>query len=88
MVEGKFKSRTYRRVKTRIPGGKTVTHYSKRKLSVPKCAVCKETLKGIKVMTAKTLKQASKSEKNTNRPFGGYLCSACARKVAKNIARQ
>lgn len=88
MVEGKFKSRTYRRVKTKVPGGKTVTHYTKRKLSTPKCASCKKTLKGIKTMTAKTLKKAAKSEKTTNRPYGGNLCSECARKLAKNIARQ
>ena len=34
------------------------------------------------------INKLSKSHKRPNRPYGGYLCSKCARKHFKNEARQ
>ena len=34
------------------------------------------------------IRELAKSHKRPNRPYGGYLCSSCARKHFKNEARK
>ena len=87
MVSGKFKSRRFRKTFVRIPSGKSVVHYKKRKVSIPKCAVCKITLHGIPKLIASKTKNLPKSMKTNNRPFGGNLCSKCMRAKLKEKAK-
>lgn len=88
MVRGMFKSRTLRRVKVKTPGGKTVTHYRKRKPSHAKCGTCGAKLSGVPRERPYKMQTMSKSEKKPERPFGGNLCSACTREKIKLKARQ
>ncbi len=74
------KSRSLRRIARRTPGGRNVIHLEPRKAGKAHCAQCKHTLNGIH-------NYGAKSEKKTARPFGGYLCSACMRKVFVGQAR-
>jgi large subunit ribosomal protein L34e len=80
MVEGKLKSRTYRRVFRKTPGAQTVIHYIKRKPRVSHCSACGKRLQGIPRGRPYEMQNMPKTKKRPERPFGGTLCSACARK--------
>lgn len=87
MVEGRFKSRSFRRVKTRLPAGKLKTKYSRRKNAKAQCGACGVYLKGTPRATPSQLHNMSKSQKRPSRPFGGVLCSRCTRTTIVNRYR-
>ncbi|KZX11222.1 50S ribosomal protein L34e [Methanobrevibacter curvatus] len=87
MPANRFRSRSYRRTFKRTPGGKTVLRYKKKKPSKHVCAECGQLLHGVPRGRPYEIKKLSKSQKKPNRPFGGYLCSKCARKLFKAEAR-
>ena len=87
MPEPRHRSRTYRRVKTRLPGGDTIIQYKKRTPKVAKCANCGAELKGIPRLRDYKMKKVGKSKKSVERPYGGNLCSKCARSLIKEEAR-
>lgn len=68
----RFKKKTFKK----LPGGKTVVRRKEAKMGKPKCAICKDELKG----TSHSPK-LSKSERRPERAFGGYLCQKCTEKV-------
>ncbi len=78
--EGRLKSRTFRRVKTRIPSG-TVTHYVRRKPAKAQCGNCGIFLHGVARARPGKLQNMPKSQKRPSRPYGGVLCSRCSRRV-------
>jgi large subunit ribosomal protein L34e len=87
MVSGRFKSRTFARVKVRTPGGKTVMHYIKRK---PKLGVCPETgekLKGVPRERPYKMMKLAKTKKRPSRPYAGNLSSNAMRAKMKAKAR-
>jgi|GEM_PF-67491 len=87
MVQGKFKSGRLRKRKVTVPGGRTVTRYLERK---PKQAHCAETgapLHGIPRRHAIDAKNASKTSKRPERPYGGVLASEPMRKKMRSEAR-
>lgn len=43
----------------------------------PRCSVCGAKLSGVPSLSALGMKNASKSKKRPNRPYGGYLCPTC-----------
>lgn len=85
---GKYKSRSMKLKFVRTPGGRTVVHYKKKKVSKSKCAECGTQLAGTVRERAMKLRKISKSKKRPERPFGGYLCSKCSRKKIVKEARQ
>lgn len=87
MPEPRFRSRSLRRVKRKLPGGNTVTHYEKRKPKVAKCAICKIELKGMARERPYKMQKLDRSKKKVERPYGGYLCSNCSRKIIKKEIR-
>lgn len=87
MVSGKYKSRTFRRVFTKIPT-KTVIHYKRRKPSKPVCSNCGVVLKGIPRALPTKLQNMPKTKKRPSRAFGGVLCSKCSREKIKLEARK
>ena len=72
MPANRFRSRSYKRVHKNTPGGENVLRYKKKKPSKHVCAECGAVLHGVP----------------RGRPYGGYLCSSCARKHFKNEARK
>ncbi len=80
MVQGKFKSGHYRRVHVRLPGGTTELKFKERTSKQPHCADCGRPLPGIPRMNTTEAKNAAKTQKRPERPFGGVLCSPCLRK--------
>jgi large subunit ribosomal protein L34e len=87
MPAPRFRSRTLRRIKKTTPGGKTKKYYYDRKPGLPRCAECGIELKGIPRMSRCEAMNAPKSAKRPQRPYGGFLCSACTRLKLKNAAR-
>jgi large subunit ribosomal protein L34e len=88
MAEGSKKSRSFRRVHIRTPGGKTVMHYKRRKPKMHTCAECKAKLPGVPHDSANKIKNLPKSSKRPERPYGGVLCSRCMRKKFVLKARE
>lgn len=69
--------RRKKQVKKKTPGGKHKTIYKKKRKSKHKCSICGAELAGVPADG----KKASKSKRRPSRPYGGRLCSKCARKV-------
>jgi large subunit ribosomal protein L34e len=87
MPAPRFRSRTFRRIHKKLPGGKTVIHYEKRKTQIAKCARCQDELKGIPVERTFKMQKLGISKKRPERAYGGYLCSKCSRDLIKKEAR-
>lgn len=88
MVRGQFRSRTFRRIMRRLPGGSTVLRYVRRKPGVPTCAVTGKPLQGVARGTPAQIKKLSKSQRMPNRPFGGVLSSSAARREIISKSRK
>ena len=88
MPELRYRSRSYKRMHNNTPGGRSVLRYKKKKPSKHVCAECGAPLHGVPRGRPYEINKLSKSHKRPNRPYGGYLCSKCARKHFKNEARQ
>ncbi|MGM5480937.1 MAG: 50S ribosomal protein L34e [Nanobdellota archaeon] len=83
MTRGMFRSRTYRRVSKRLPGGETVRKFEKRSPKKAHCAYCGKPLSGI----PRRVSGLSKTQRRPERPFAGMLCSRCMRDEIKLEAR-
>ncbi|RBQ23236.1 50S ribosomal protein L34e [Candidatus Methanobinarius endosymbioticus] len=79
MPELRYRSRSYKRINKNTPGGQNVLKYKKKKPSKHICAECGATLHGVPRGRSYEIGKLSKTKKRPNRPFGGYLCSKCAR---------
>ena len=88
MVEGRFKSRSMRKVKVKTPGGRVATHYKPRKPKAHKCGKCGKPLKGTPRERPVKLRNMPKTYKRPERPYAGVLCSKCARVKIKLEARK
>ncbi len=81
-----LKSGSKRRRYVRVPGGVARVHHSRFKADVPKCGVCGSPLNGV-ASGSKGMVKASKTEKRTERPYGGYLCHKCLELLIKLSVR-
>jgi len=87
MPEPNKRSRTFRRLQVKVPGGRTATHYKKRKPGIAKCKNCGDSLKGIPREFPIKMSKMSKTKKRPERPYGGSLCSKCTRSLVIEKAR-
>ncbi len=87
MREGKSKSRTYRRIHKRTPGGRTVLVHEKRNFAKARCADCGSYLQAIPRLNS-TMKSLPKSKRQPTRAHAGKLCSKCSRRALILKARQ
>jgi len=87
MPEPRYRSRSYKRINKKTPGGKNALRYKKKKPNKHICAKCDAFLHGVPRGRPFKIKKMSKTKKRPNRPFGGYLCSKCARDHFKSEAR-
>jgi large subunit ribosomal protein L34e len=86
-MQHKHRSGRFRKVQRKTPGSRNVQHYEERKSKLPRCASCGVTLKGIPRLSASKGRHLGKTKKRPERPFGGMLCSACARRRLIQKAR-
>jgi large subunit ribosomal protein L34e len=78
-------SKSVKRFKVKTPGGKTFTHFKKRKPSHAVCKNCGAKLNRPK-LSVKQLKNLPKTKKRPERPFPD-LCSKCMRQYFKSKVR-
>ena len=88
MVAGRFKSRTFRRISRKTPGGNVSLQYRKRKPAKAKCGACGALLAGVPRERPFKMQNMPKTAKRPERPFGGVLCSKCMRKKIKDSFRK
>lgn len=74
------RSRSLRRIKTKLPGGRLTIHYKKRRPSHAIDPYTKEVLHGVPSLVPSKLKKLPKSKRRPNRPFGGVLSPSSLRK--------
>ncbi|MCK4247194.1 MAG: 50S ribosomal protein L34e [Methanomicrobia archaeon] len=86
-MRGMYRSRSLKRKFVRTPGGKTVLRFKKKKHSKHKCAECGAELHGVPRKTPNEIKKLNKSKRIPTRPYAGYLCSSCMRKLIKEKVR-
>jgi len=70
------KSRSWKRRAVVTPGGTNKLRFTREKKDFAHCPSCGQMLHGVAI-------EGSASEKRTNRPFGGQLCSSCMRAVLR-----
>jgi large subunit ribosomal protein L34e len=88
MPEPRFRSRTFKRIKKTLPSGERTIQYRKPNTQHAKCSECGKVLKGVARGSNRTMHNMPKSMKTVARPFGGNLCSACARSAIKAETRK
>lgn len=79
MTAPRFRNKTYRKVSVKVPGGKTVKQFKRRKPSKAVCGVCGKVLAGVPRERPTKMKNMPKTAKRPERPYGGVLCSKCSR---------
>lgn len=84
MVSGKHKSNSMRMVYVKTPGNRVVVHYRARNPSISRCALCKEPLKGVPRLLPAKARNTAISKRRPSRPYGGYACTKCMRKMIKD----
>ena len=78
----KNRSRSMRKVFKKVPSGKVVLHFSRRKKTTRHhCAICKSKLQGVS-----STPSASASQKTVSRRYGAHMCSPCTRKIVRYAA--
>lgn len=87
MPARRYRSKSYKQRYVRTTGGRTKVHYKEKRASLASCASCGRPLGGVPQVKASKLRSLPRSSRMPNRPFGGYLCSACARQAIKEAAR-
>ena len=87
MPAGKHKSRRYRRIFVKTPGGQVKLHYRERKPQRAVCGRCHKPLAGIPRERPAKMRNMPKTAKRPERPYGGVLCSACTRRLLQQQAR-
>ena len=86
MPAPRLRSRSIRRVFTKVPGGRTRLHYKKRKPKGAKCSNCGDLLKGTPRAFPLRMGNIPRTKKRPERPYGGVLCSRCMRiKILEKI---
>lgn len=86
MPEPYKRSRTLRRLKVKLPGGKTTLHYKERKPAKAKCGKCGSVLKGVLRERPVKMKKLARTIKRPERPYTN-LCSKCMRALIVEKAR-
>ena len=82
------RSRTFRRVFVKTPGGSTVLRYKRRKPSPAQCAGCGKDLAGVPHLIPSKMHNLPKTKKRPERPFGGVYCSRCSRLKIVEMVRK
>ena len=82
-----YRSRSFRRVDVRLPGGETVVHYERRRPGPARCAICGRPLNGVPRLRASELRRLPKTAKRPERIYGGVICASCLSRLVKKTVR-
>ena len=87
MVRRQLRSRSFRRISVKTPGGRVVTHFLKRNPKNAHCANCGAVLPGVASERPYRMQNMPKTKKRPERPYGGVLCTICLRSLFKEKAK-
>ena len=87
MPAPRYRTRLLKKRRMKLPGGRTTTHYKKKKVRKSKCAVCGKLLSGVPRLSPSEMRKLPKTQRRPERPYGGYLCSQCLQELTKQAAR-
>lgn len=76
-MRGMFKSSRLKEKQVKVPGGALKKHFDESKPKQAHCGACGAPLHGIPRFSATQAKNAAKTQKRPQRPFGGVLCGRC-----------
>lgn len=88
MPTPKHRTRTFRKVFVKTPGGRTIVHYRKRKPARAQCAQCQRYLAGVAHGIPSHVRKIPKTSRRPERAFGGVYCSRCSRAKIVELVRK
>ena len=80
-----LRSRSYRKLKVRTPGGALKDRYERRRPSQAVCSRCRKPLGGVPRARPVKVGRAAKSRRRPERAFGGNLCPGCLKTRVKEL---
>ena len=83
-----LRSNALRKIRRKVPGGASIIHYFKKRVSRSRCSACGDILPGTISARKIAMKKNPKSKRRPKRAHGGNLCSKCSRKKIKRKARR
>ena len=86
MPRPSLRSGSLRKIRTKIPGGASIIKYFKKKPKKASCSDCGRKLPGVSSKRKNDMNKLKGVNKRVSRPYGGKLCSKCARAKAKTAA--
>ncbi len=81
------RSRSFRKVWKKLPGGRLKIAFSRRKPSKATCPVYQTPLSGVPRGNPSKIKKLSRSKRRPERPYGGVLSSRAMRELMIARAR-
>jgi large subunit ribosomal protein L34e len=87
MPQPHLRTRSRKRLKVKLSGGRNRTHYKKENTGIPSCLVCGQPLAGISHFTQAKIHKLNRSKKRIWRPYGGQVCHNCLKNSLKQAIR-
>jgi len=81
-----LRTRSKKRKRTPLPGGRSRVSYKKEKTSNPKCSNCGRNLNFYSHSITK-IRKLPRNQKKISRIYGGQLCHLCLRQALKQATR-
>ena len=87
MPRPSLRTRSKKRRRVRLPGGRAETHYKQEKTGVSRCARCGRALSGLPRSVSSKLHKLPASQRRPERMYGGQLCHSCLQDLLRQAAR-
>lgn len=87
MPKPHLRTRSKKRVKVAIPGGKNRIHYKTKVTASPSCSICGNSLAGIPHLSTVKERKLNRSRRRVWRSYGRQLCHSCLKEALKQGAR-
>jgi large subunit ribosomal protein L34e len=81
------RTRSKRRVRRTVPGGRIRTLYKAKARTSFCCRLCGQPLAGISNTNPSDAHKLNRTRRRINRPYGGQLCHKCLRSILGRTAR-
>lgn len=76
-----------KKIRIRIPSGRSVIRYKRKRIGFSVCANCNRQLHGTPRLTVAEIGKLAKTQKRPSRAYGGYLCGNCTKDLFREKAR-
>jgi len=87
MPKRSLRTRSKKRRTLRLPGGHSVTHYKKEKITPQQCTRCGRKISGASHLIPSEIRKLPASQRKIERPYGNLLCPTCLQDLLKQSVR-